>query len=377
MSTESGTHVETVSAEMRAPGDPLDDEVTPRQQALIEDYVSIAEEHGPFDTSMGPDGAHYAPADANPFKAEGLICANCELYQPISDTEGRCAIVEGPLTDGHIEPDAICKLWVIPETKLVQRSMPVVSEVRVIGEQDIRDNPSLVTELRQGGEFIEQRVAPLTSEVRAEQDGSWTLVGHAAVFDSQSENLGGFREVIQRGAFRKVLRQDGLDVRALFNHDQNQVLGRTTNGTLTLMEDPKGLRYEVNVADTSYGRDLRVLLERGDVTQSSFAFRVDKDGQSWTDAPDGTLIRTITNFSGLLDVSPVTYPAYAATSSMALTRNADGDHETSSNSDSEQAPGGAVEQPRTQADSQPRRADEEGAHLHRARRLKLREKRVA
>jgi len=251
----------------------------------------------------------------------------------------------------------------------------VKPEVRVIQEADIRDNPDVLAELREGGDFVERRVAPVTTEIRSEGDGSWTLVGHAAVFDSRSQSLGGFHEVIQRGAFRKVLRQDGLDVRALFNHDQNQVLGRTTNGTLTLTEDPKGLRYEVNVADTSYGRDLRVLLERGDVTQSSFAFKVGKDGQTWSDEEDGTMLRTITEFGDLLDVSPVTYPAYSATSSSIKPEGMIIKH--SSSSESEQATGGAVEQPGTQADSQPRRADEEGAHRHRVRRLRLREKRAA
>ena len=251
------------------------------------------------------------------------------------------------------------------------------TEVRVVTERDLQDNPALVDELRTGGDFVERCVAPVTTEIRAEQDGSWTLVGHAAVFDSLSNSLGGFREVIQRGAFRKVLKQDSLDVVALFNHDQSAVLGRSTNGTLTLREDPTGLRYEVNVADTSYGRDLRVLLERGDVTQSSFAFRVNQDGQSWSDAPDGTLVRTITEFQDLIDVSPVTMPAYSATSAIALSRSDTVATETSSQSESEQVAVGTAEQVSPSADSQPRRADEEGAHRHRVRRLKLRENRAA
>lgn len=251
-------------------------------------------------------------------------------------------------------------------------------EVRVVADSDLRSDPSLVEELRAGADVVERRVATSTSEIRSEADGSWTLVGHAAVFDggdgrNESGNLGGFVERIQRGAFRKVLKSDQLDVRALFNHDQNLVLGRTTNGTLRLQEDPKGLRYEVNVADTSYGRDLRVLLERGDVTQSSFAFRVGKDGQSWDNAPDGSLIRTITEFSGLLDVSPVTYPAYESTTSSV----ARGAIESSSTSESEREPVGTAEQGSAQADSQPRRADEEGAHRHRVRRQRLRERRAA
>lgn len=247
------------------------------------------------------------------------------------------------------------------------------AELRIIQEADIRDNPAVLAELREGGDFVERRVAPVTTEVRSNQDGSWTLIGHAAVFDSMSENLGGFREVIQRGAFRKVLKNPDLAVKALFNHDQNLVLGSNTNGTLTLSEDPTGLRYEVQVADTSYGRDLRVLLERGDVTQSSFAFKVAQDGQSWSDQEDGTLLRTITDFTDLLDVSPVTYPAYKSTTSVAVP--AAGQY--SSKRDSEQETVGAAAQVSPQAEPLPRRADEEGAHRHRVRRLRLREKRAA
>lgn len=264
--------------------------------------------------------------------------------------------------------------WAERKVKELEEGRSAVqSELRIITQEDLREQPELVGELRSGGDFVEQRVAPVTTEIRGNANGSWTLVGHAAVFDSRSEPLGGFTEVIQRGAFRKVLKQDGLDVRALFNHDANLVLGRTVNGTLKLTEDPTGLRYEVDVADTSYGRDLRVLLERGDVTQSSFAFRVAKDGQVWDDQEDGTLLRTITNFSSLVDVSPVTTPAYQSTSAVAVPTV----NQYSSTRESEQATGGAVEQPGKQADSQPRRADEEGAYRHRVRRLRLREKRAA
>jgi HK97 family phage prohead protease len=357
--------------------DATEDVVNDRQQSQIEDLLSLAEEYGPFDPSTGANGAHYAPADANPFVGEGLICANCELYQPISETEGRCAIVEGPLDSGHVEPNAVCKLWVIPESKLAPaagtREDVVKKETRVIAERDIRENPALVAELREGADLVERRLAPVTTEIREAPNGGWILTGHAAVFGSESGDLGGFREVIQRGAFRKVLKRDNLDVAALFNHDQNQILARTTNGTLTLREDPRGLVYEATVADTSYGRDLKVLLERGDVSQSSFAFRVRAEGQVWTDAPDGTMIRTITEFDDLLDVSPVVFPAYSDTTSVALTRGSD----SSSTSESEQVSGGTVGQPSSQADSQPRRADDEGTHRHRARRLKLRDKRAA
>ena len=120
-----------------------------------------------------------------------------------------------------------------------------------------------------------------------------------------SEDLGGFREVIKRGAFDSVLTND---VRAYFNHDPNYILGRTGAGTLKLSTTEKGLRYVLDVPDTSAGRDLVVSMQRGDITQSSFAFQVEKD--SWhTDSSLGE-IRTIESVKRLYDVSPVSLPAY-------------------------------------------------------------------
>lgn len=149
---------------------------------------------------------------------------------------------------------------------------------------------------------IERRI--FECETRADSD-SGRIVGHAAVFNSLSENLGGFREQIAPGAFDGVL---GDDVRALINHDSNLVLGRTTAGTLSLSVDARGLVYDVDMPDTSYARDLMVSMGRGDVNQSSFGFIVDRD--SWTEDEEGRIIRTIQSFRQLIDVSPVTIPAY-------------------------------------------------------------------
>ena len=124
------------------------------------------------------------------------------------------------------------------------------------------------------------------------------IVGHAAVFDSLSEDLGGFRQRIERGAFDDVLEDD---VRALFNHDPNLILARTKSGTLKLSLDEKGLRYEFDVPDTTTGRDLLVSLERGDVSQSSFGFTVEQD--SWHKDEDGVHIRSISKVKRLYDVS--------------------------------------------------------------------------
>ena len=192
---------------------------------------------------------------------------------------------------------------------------------------------------------IERRHAPLSIELRnTDTDGdAYTMVGHAAVFNDLSEDLGFFEEWYERiapGAFAGVL-DAKPDVRALFNHDPNIVLARTTNGTLRLEEDEQGLRYEADVAPTTWGNDLRVLLERGDVNQSSFAFRGARKGDSWDEDDEGRLIRTIERFSDLFDVSPVTYPAYlttdvgAASHTVALERIARNLNDTTSSPDSE------------------------------------------
>jgi len=140
-----------------------------------------------------------------------------------------------------------------------------------------------------------------------------TVVGYGAVFNSESNDLGGFREYIAPGAFDGRLEDD---VRFLVNHDANLILARTTNGTLRLSVDEKGLRYEADMPNTSTARDLMELLKNGTISQSSFAFTVEED--SW-EVKDGMNIRTIDKVSRLYDVSSVTYPAYdAASSSVAL-----------------------------------------------------------
>lgn len=133
------------------------------------------------------------------------------------------------------------------------------------------------------------------------------LRGHAAVFNSLSENLGGFREMILPGAFADAIVND--DVRALWNHNPDYVLGRNRSQTLTLREDATGLASEIDPPDTQWARDLLVSIGRGDVSQMSFAFRV--LDERW-EKKDGVHIRTLTKLR-LFDVSPVTYPAYPAT----------------------------------------------------------------
>jgi len=169
---------------------------------------------------------------------------------------------------------------------------------------------------------IERRFTSGTLELRAaEGDKPSRIVrGYAAKFKTKSENLGSrsyeFFETIEPGAFDEVLKND---VRALFNHDANQILARSKggDGTLKLGVDSTGLWYEFEAPDTRAGNDLLVSLRRGDVDQSSFAFTVAKDGQEWVEARTDektTVTRTIKKVERLFDVSPVTYPAYADTS---------------------------------------------------------------
>jgi HK97 family phage prohead protease len=144
-------------------------------------------------------------------------------------------------------------------------------------------------------------------EARQTEDGTMRLRGYAAVFNDASVPLP-FKETIAPGAFRKTL-SETPDVRLLINHE-GLPLARTKNGTLTLTEDERGLFMDAVIADTNEGRDLYKLVERGDVDQMSFAFRVIR--QKWN---DDRSVRTLTEVSlADGDVSVVTYPAYPTTS---------------------------------------------------------------
>lgn len=150
-------------------------------------------------------------------------------------------------------------------------------------------------------------------ELRVQGDGGDAkLTGYAAVYNSQSDDLGGFVEVIAPGAFDSVL---GADVRALWQHNPEYVLGRTRAGTLSLSVDENGLRYDVTPPATQWARDAVETIRRGDVSQSSFGFRVARD--KFETLPDGRVQRTVLEFAELYDVSPVTFPAYPQTSAEA------------------------------------------------------------
>lgn len=162
--------------------------------------------------------------------------------------------------------------------------------------------------MTQPNEHIEKRNITAELRVEADDDGIKKIVGYTAVFNKWSSDLGGFREKIRPGTFSKTIKNG--DVRATFNHDPNIVFGRNKAKTLKLKEDDNGLFSEVIPPDTQQARDIMVSIERGDITQQSFAFRTIED--DWVYKKDGTAERTLIEVD-LLDIAFVTYPAYPDT----------------------------------------------------------------
>ena len=405
--TRNSTEKETNTMERRDLSGPG---WTPRQAALYDVLEQVAEVFGPFDTGTGPDGIHYMSAADNPFAQDGLRCANCAFYEG----GGGCELVSDEV---RVEPDAVCKFWIIQERDLAGQAAaedaPMAEDVPDLANRELPDDYRLALEddvpagracgncrfydetQRQGettlctrwaeqvrGDFycdawgeredaedagygmkddeeddedrIEVRAdlvefaelrARLQNEVRSldvavtevrampEDDGGYTIEGHAAVFDSNSYPLpdgrgGTFVEQVKRGAFRKALQNPEGPVSALVNHDPNLLLASTgaTPPTLELWEDPKGLRFRARVAPTSYAEDLRVLMERGDVAGMSFGFTVESD--RWWQDREGRTRRDIQRIGRLTDVSVVTAsPAYPEPKSGITSREADVPHE--------------------------------------------------
>lgn len=163
--------------------------------------------------------------------------------------------------------------------------------------------------------FIPGRVTVRSKTVDAEgraAEPTEVIDGYGALFGSETVIGSWFREVLDPHCFDAAIGRD--DVRGLFNHDPNLILGRNKAGTMELVVDASGLRYVITPPDTSYAKDLRESIRRGDVSGSSFAFRATKE--MWTEPPAGSQelpLRTILECE-LFDVSPVTYPAYEETS---------------------------------------------------------------
>jgi HK97 family phage prohead protease len=176
--------------------------------------------------------------------------------------------------------------------------------------------PATATEQRlaDGSSAAPEVEAPLLSLRADGSTGLPAIVGYSAVFGVDTEInswFGKFKERIQQGAFKRAIRE-AQDVRALRNHDPDNLLGRTAAKTLTLREDNIGLFIEVDTPDTTIGRDTAESIRRGDISGMSFAFIVRKE--KWINGEDGTPDMRVIQDVDLFDVGPVTYPAYTQTS---------------------------------------------------------------
>jgi HK97 family phage prohead protease len=165
------------------------------------------------------------------------------------------------------------------------------------------------------GQTFETRVSAAQFEIRETADGM-TFEGYAAVFNSRSQNLGGFTEFVAPGAFTRSLKARN-DVKLLWNHDSGAVLGSTRAGSMTLTEDAKGLKVIAKLPNTQLGRDTAELLRTGLVDSMSFGFNVIKD--KWNGSGDERTLESVR----LFEVSVVAFPAYQATSGTAIVRSLD------------------------------------------------------
>lgn len=159
---------------------------------------------------------------------------------------------------------------------------------------------------------IETRLFPV-AEFRMEGEGKEKrLKGYAAVFNVIAD-LRFFKEKIEPGAFADAIPKS--DTRSLWNHNSDYVLGRKSSKTLQLQEDERGLKVEITPPDTQWARDLAVSIERGDVREMSFGFIVKENGDKWERDGDNPPMRTLkkNGIEELVDVSPVTFPAYPET----------------------------------------------------------------
>lgn len=149
-------------------------------------------------------------------------------------------------------------------------------------------------------------------ELRSAETDSREVEGYAVVFNAETD-LGWFTEEIDRDAFNQT---DMSNVYLLFNHDENNVLAGTSNNSLKMNIDDRGLFQTSNIVDTSIGEDVLKLVKKGLINKMSFAFTIANGGEEWIER-DGKEHRIIRKIDKLFDVSLVTYPAYSQTSAYA------------------------------------------------------------
>lgn len=306
--------------------------LTPRQRMEYENIEGVIEIFGTYDQA----DSHYQAVSHH--IDEGMICANCVLYE----ADGVCDAVSGV-----IAPEGLCRLYVIPDSlmNMMAPDQPVVPGVLepIVDVQPMVDpQPVLDGYMRSadGMNVPEREVRKLEKlEVRATPDGGAILEGYATVYNFAYDlgggpDAGGFTEIIASGAAAKSAAE--ADVRLLVNHDGIPV-ARTKSGTMVLTSDDIGLKVQATLDPMNpVAASLRSAMERGDMDQMSFAFKVVRD--SWDPQMN---VRTIQEVK-LFDVSMVTYPANPAT--VAKVRSDD-------TQDSEKATGRSVEMAKRQLEA--------------------------
>jgi HK97 family phage prohead protease len=275
--------------------------VTPRQKALYDAVEGVAELFGKFDQGTGPDGAHYVAE--SPF--DGMVCSSCVFYEGARGCE---------VVNGDIAPEGVCKLWIIPEAL-----MPGAESEGTDTTEPVRPDMTVNDEYRRTADGIDvpelehRRLADV--ELRMDDDIP-VLEGYALVYEYKYDigggpEEGGFTEVIARGAAAKSAGE--ADVRLLVNHDGVPLArSRGGQGTLQLKSDDVGLkvRAELDPSNPTV-QELRSAMNRGDLDQMSFAFKVPR-GEGRQEWSSDYSLRTIREVQ-LFDVSVVTYPANPAT----------------------------------------------------------------
>jgi hypothetical protein len=305
---------------------PLND----RQLAQYENTESVVERFGQYDQTAGADGCGYVAESDR--ADDGIACGNCVFFM-----EGMCEVVSG-----EIAAAGLCKLWVIPAGLLKGEPEPEVDPEPLV---EVEPEPLIEIEIDgfKRGVKPEREVRKLEKlAVRATPDGGAILEGYATVYDYAYSigdvDRGGFMETIMGGAAAKSAGE--ADVRLLINHE-GIPLARTKSGTMTLESDDIGLRVTAELDPMNpLSASLRSAMERGDMDQMSFAFRVLRD--EWNSDYSERKIYELK----LFDVSMVTYPANPAT--VAKVRSDD-------TQDSEKATGRSVEMAKRQLEAIPAR----------------------
>jgi HK97 family phage prohead protease len=218
-------------------------------------------------------------------------CPASKPWAVIKDSDGS---VEGCHASKKKAQDQLAALYANEEKSMSDKNTPK----QEAAEREVRTFPFVVEDVR---------------DAEGGRSKDFTIKGHAAVFNTWTD-LGLFKERIAKGAFDEVLARDP-HVLHLWDHSTRHVLSTTRNKTLELRPDPAGLHMWSRVAPTTYAADLRVLMERKDIDQSSFAFSVPDDGQTWKENEDGTIERTITKIGELYDVTTTAMGAYPTTDS--------------------------------------------------------------